>query len=84
MVTFDGRGSGPRDAPTGAAAYAKGEYAADTVAVPDAVAVNQAAVLVGLSYGLAGAGGRREPERTLIPGRSLLGTTDGGAKGQQD
>src|SRR4051812_41966258 len=37
VVTFDGRGSGRTDRPTGAAAYTAEEYAADTVAVMDAV-----------------------------------------------
>ena len=52
VVTFDGRGSGGSDRPTGAAAYANAEYAADTVAVMDAVGVDRA-VLVGLSSGAA-------------------------------
>jgi pimeloyl-ACP methyl ester carboxylesterase len=52
VVTFDGRGSGGSDRPVGAAAYANAEYAADTVAVMDAVGVDRA-VLVGLSSGAA-------------------------------
>ena len=52
MVTFDGRGSGSSDRPAGGAAYANAEYAADTVAVMDAVGVDRA-VLVGLSSGAA-------------------------------
>ncbi|MBM6401350.1 alpha/beta fold hydrolase [Phycicoccus sp. MQZ13P-5] len=52
VVTFDGRGSGESDRPEGAAAYANDEYAADTLAVMDAVGVG-AAVLVGLSSGAA-------------------------------
>ncbi len=52
VVTFDGRGSGGSDRPTGAAAYANAEYAADTVAVMDAAGVDRA-VLVGLSSGAA-------------------------------
>ena len=52
VVTFDGRGSGGSDRPTGAAAYANAQYAADTVAVMDAVGVDRA-VLVGLSSGAA-------------------------------
>ncbi len=50
VVTFDGRGSGDSDRPTGAAAYTDEEYAADTVAVLDAVGADQA-VLVSLSCG---------------------------------
>ena len=50
VVTFDGRGSGESSRPTGAAAYTDAEYAADTVAVMDAVGVDRA-VLVGLSCG---------------------------------
>ncbi len=50
VVTFDGRGSGDSDRPTGAAAYGNAEYAADVLAVMDAVGVERA-VLVGLSSG---------------------------------
>jgi pimeloyl-ACP methyl ester carboxylesterase/predicted glycosyltransferase len=52
VVTFDGRGSGGSGRPVGAAAYANAEYAADTVAVMDAVGVERA-VLVALSSGAA-------------------------------
>ena len=52
VVTFDGRGSGSSDRPAGAAAYANAEYAADTIAVMDAVGADRA-VLVGLSSGAA-------------------------------
>lgn len=48
VVTFDGRGSGASGRPPGAAAYTNEQYAADTVAVMDAAAVNRA-VLVALS-----------------------------------
>ncbi len=48
VVTFDGRGSGRSDRPTGATAYTDLEYAADTVAVMDATGT-QNAVLVALS-----------------------------------
>ncbi len=50
VVTFDGRGSGASDRPTGAAAYTDEQYAADTVAVLDATGTQQA-VLVSLSCG---------------------------------
>ncbi len=50
VVTFDGRGSGSSDRPTGAAAYTDEEYAADTIAVMDATGT-EAAVLVSLSAG---------------------------------
>ena len=48
VVTFDGRGSGRSDRPTGAAAYTRHEYVADALAVLDATAVERA-VLVALS-----------------------------------
>ena len=50
VVTFDGRGSGRSGSPVGAAAYAEGAYAADTVAVMDATGT-ETAVLVALSRG---------------------------------
>ena len=50
VVTFDGRGNGRSDRPSGAAAYAIWEFAADTLAVMDATATEHAA-LVGLSCG---------------------------------
>ena len=52
VITFDGRGSGASDRPTGAAAYTNEEYAADTVAVMDQAGVDHA-VLVTLSCGAA-------------------------------
>ena len=50
VVTFDGRGNGRSDRPTGAAAYTSEQYAADTVAVMDATGTPEA-VLVALSAG---------------------------------
>lgn len=50
VVTFDGRGSGESSRPRGAAAYTHEEYAADTLAVMDAVGVDRA-VLVSWSCG---------------------------------
>lgn len=50
VVTFDGRGCGRSDRPRGAAAYAHGEYAADTLAVLDATDTERS-VLVSLSRG---------------------------------
>jgi pimeloyl-ACP methyl ester carboxylesterase/predicted glycosyltransferase len=50
VVTFDGRGNGRSDRPEGVAAYAETEYVADTLAVMDATATEQA-VLVSLSLG---------------------------------
>lgn len=50
VVTFDGRGSGESDRPTGPAAYTNEQYAADTVAVLDATGTDRA-VLVSLSCG---------------------------------
>jgi pimeloyl-ACP methyl ester carboxylesterase len=51
VVTFDGRGTGGSDRPTGAAAYSEREFAADTLAVMDATATERA-VLVSLSCGV--------------------------------
>ncbi|MGW6930028.1 alpha/beta fold hydrolase [Lentzea sp. NPDC054927] len=50
VVTFDGRGSGESDRPTGAASYLDTEYAADAIAVMDATGTERA-VLVALSRG---------------------------------
>ena len=50
VVTYDGRGNGRSDRPAGAAAYAEGEFAADTIAVMDATETRDA-VLVALSSG---------------------------------
>ena len=51
VVTFDGRGAGGSDRPTGAPHYADREYAADALAVLDATATERA-VTVGLSCGV--------------------------------
>ena len=48
VVTFDGRGSGASDRPTGAQAYSSSEYAADALAVLDATQTDRA-VVIGLS-----------------------------------
>ena len=48
VISFDGRGTGGSDRPTGPAAYSNAECAADIIAVLDATGTNQA-VLVGLS-----------------------------------
>jgi pimeloyl-ACP methyl ester carboxylesterase/predicted glycosyltransferase len=66
VVTFDGRGNGRSDRPTGAESYAPWEFAADTTAVMDHLGVDRA-VLVGLSLGaqwelMLAAG---QPERVL-------------------
>ncbi len=50
VVTFDGRGNGRSDRPTGAEAYATTEFAADALAVIDATDTDSAA-LVALSCG---------------------------------
>jgi pimeloyl-ACP methyl ester carboxylesterase/predicted glycosyltransferase len=66
VVTFDPRGNGGSDRPTDPAAYGEDEFAADALAVMDALGVERA-VLVGLSKGaqrgliLAG----EHPERVL-------------------
>ncbi len=50
VVSFDGRGCGDSDRPTGAASYVDSEYAADAIAVMDATSTDRA-VLVSLSCG---------------------------------
>jgi len=48
VITYDGRGSGSSDRPSGPAAYSNAECAADIIAVLDATGTDRA-VLVGLS-----------------------------------
>src|SRR5688572_7346601 len=50
VVTFDGRGNGKADRPSGIAAYTEHEFAADSLAVMDATET-ETAVVVGLSCG---------------------------------
>jgi pimeloyl-ACP methyl ester carboxylesterase/predicted glycosyltransferase len=50
VVTFDGRGNGRSDRPSGVAAYVENEFVADTLAVMDATETERA-TLVGLSCG---------------------------------
>ncbi len=50
VVTFDGRGNGRSDRPTGAAAYSVDEFVADALAVMDATDTARA-VIVGFSLG---------------------------------
>jgi pimeloyl-ACP methyl ester carboxylesterase len=50
VVTFDGRGNGKADRPTGAEAYTESQFAADALAVLDATGTERA-VVVGLSCG---------------------------------
>jgi pimeloyl-ACP methyl ester carboxylesterase len=50
VVTFDGRGSGRSDRPSGVTAYVPAEFAADAVAVMDATDTEKA-IIVGLSAG---------------------------------
>ncbi|HXZ65461.1 MAG TPA: alpha/beta hydrolase, partial [Streptosporangiaceae bacterium] len=50
VLTFDGRGNGRSDRPSGAEAYTEQEFAADALAVMDATATERA-VLVSLSVG---------------------------------
>jgi pimeloyl-ACP methyl ester carboxylesterase len=50
VLTFDGRGNGKADRPSGAAAYTEREFALDSLAVMDATGT-KTAVLVGLSCG---------------------------------
>jgi pimeloyl-ACP methyl ester carboxylesterase len=66
VVTFDGRGNGRSDRPSGPAAYADTEFAADAAAVLDATGTERA-VVAGLSMG-AGYTVRfavEHPDRTL-------------------
>src|SRR5438093_5815190 len=56
VVTFDGRGNGRSDRPSGVDAYAEAEFAADAVAVLDATETERA-IVVSLSLGA---------QRTLI------------------
>ena len=64
VVTFDGRGNGKSDRPEAAAAYASSEFAADALAVLDAVGSTRA-VLVSLSLGARWAAqlGAERPDR---------------------
>ncbi|WP_432940746.1 alpha/beta fold hydrolase [Kribbella sp. CA-253562] len=66
VITFDGRGSGASDKPTGAAAYADAEFVADTIAVLDATSTPYC-VLVGFSRGCPWAleVALRQPSRVL-------------------
>jgi pimeloyl-ACP methyl ester carboxylesterase len=50
VVTFDGRGNGRSDRPTGSAAYDEREFASDALAVLDATGT-ESAVIVGFSMG---------------------------------
>ncbi|MGZ4182310.1 MAG: alpha/beta fold hydrolase [Solirubrobacteraceae bacterium] len=50
VITFDGRGNGRSDRPTGAEAYRTDEFAADAVAVMDATST-RSATLLGVSCG---------------------------------
>ncbi len=77
VITFDGRGNGASDRPTDPAAYSDSEFAADALAVLDAVGVDEAAVVSlsgGASIGLIVAAG--SPKRIaasvfIAPGLSL-------------
>ncbi len=85
VVTFDGRGSGGSDRPEGAAAYSNAEYAADTVAVLDAVGVDRA-VLVGLSSGAAWAAQVAAEHPDRVQGLVAIGPVCGSwqPRGQAD
>ncbi|MBS0396180.1 MAG: alpha/beta hydrolase, partial [Proteobacteria bacterium] len=64
VLTFDGRGNGRSDRPSGAAAYRADEYVDDAIAVLDATGTGSA-VLVGFSFGghLAALIAAHHPER---------------------
>ncbi len=66
VVTFDGRGSGRSDRPSGAAAFRDDEFVADALAVLDATRTTKAVVVgfsCGVPWSLALAG--EHPERVL-------------------
>ena len=77
VVTFDGRGNGASDRPTDPAAYSDWEFAADALAVLDAVGVEDAAI-ASLSGGAcpalmlaAGSPDRVKASVFIAPGLSL-------------
>jgi pimeloyl-ACP methyl ester carboxylesterase/predicted glycosyltransferase len=83
VVTFDGRGNGRSDRPESIEAYDEREYAADALAVLDAVGVDRA-VLVSLSIGAQRALllAAEHPER--IAGAVFIGPTVPVAPGYEE
>jgi pimeloyl-ACP methyl ester carboxylesterase/predicted glycosyltransferase len=83
VVTFDGRGNGRSDRPESIEAYDEREYAADALAVLDAVGVDRA-VLVSLSMGAQRALllAAEHPER--IAGAVFIGPTVPVAPGYEE
>lgn len=83
VVTFDGRGSGDSDRPTGAESYLDSEYAADAIAVMDATDT-RSAVLVALSRGDAWSvlAAAHHPER--VTGIVAIGPASGSLIGVQE
>ncbi|SFR04533.1 Pimeloyl-ACP methyl ester carboxylesterase [Lentzea waywayandensis] len=82
VVTFDGRGCGDSDRPTGTESYVDTEYAADAIAVLDATSTDQA-VLVALSRGDAWSvlAAARHPDR--VTGIVAIGPASGSLIGAQ-
>ncbi|RDI34499.1 alpha/beta fold hydrolase [Lentzea flaviverrucosa] len=83
VVTFDGRGSGESDRPTGGESYVDAEYAADAIAVMDATNTDRA-VLVALSRGDAWSvlAAAHHPER--VTGIVAIGPASGSLIGVQE
>jgi pimeloyl-ACP methyl ester carboxylesterase len=83
VVTFDGRGNGRSDRPESVEAYDEREYAADALAVLDAVRVDRA-ILVSLSIGAQRALllAAEHPER--VAGAVFIGATVPGAPGYEE
>jgi pimeloyl-ACP methyl ester carboxylesterase/UDP:flavonoid glycosyltransferase YjiC (YdhE family) len=83
VVTFDGRGNGRSDRPSGPDAYRTDEFAADAIAVMDATAT-ASAVLLGVSCGALWATilAADHPER--VDGVAYVGPAVGLAPGNPD
>ncbi|HEY8408881.1 MAG TPA: alpha/beta fold hydrolase [Gaiellaceae bacterium] len=83
VVTFDGRGNGRSDRPESVEAYDEREYAADALAVLDAVGVDRA-ILVSLSIGAQRALllAAEHPER--VAGAVFIGATVPVAPGYEE
>ena len=83
VVTFDGRGNGRSDRPESVEAYDEREYAADALAVLDAVGVDDA-ILVSLSIGAQRALllAAKHPER--VAGAVFIGATVPVAPGYEE
>jgi pimeloyl-ACP methyl ester carboxylesterase len=83
VLTFDGRGNGRSDRPTGAGAYTPEEFAADTLAVMDATGTERAA-LVALSCGALWATIVAANHRERVDGVVFIGPAVGLAPGHPE